>query len=62
MSIQEWLIKIGFTADMPNHVFIRTDFFGMTISFPFESLIGHSLSSFKRFARNHQWITEDEAQ
>ena len=52
-SIQEWLLKEGFTVEGDH--FVKG-----TVKIPFAEIIGHSLESFKRKAFRQGWAHPPE--
>lgn len=59
-SIQDWLVKVGFSIQQEQQQFTRWKTAFKFVAIPFDALAGHSVHTFQQRAVRAEWVDADE--
>ena len=62
MSIQDFLVQQGYTINSLDETFSKWMSGWRRVEIPFSALVGHTLESFQRMAKEKGWIEEEKPQ
>ena len=62
MSIQDFLVQQGYTINSLDETFSKWMSGWRRVEIPFSALVGHTLESFQRLAKEKGWIEEEKPQ